>query len=241
VAPADAVDLRGVGFAFSGAPPLFDGFDLQLLGGEITAVIGASGSGKSTLLRLVLGLLRPQAGSVQAPVGARAMVPQQPTLLPWRSVLDNVALPLELQGVAGEERQQHARRALAQVELEGVERQLPHALSGGMRMRVSLARALVTEPILLGLDEPFAALDALTRRRVRAEFLRAWQARPCTTLFVTHDLEEAVLLSHRVVVVGGRPLRLLFDEPVGASWPREPAMLHERAQVEQVARILALL
>lgn len=239
--PADAVALRGVGFGFADAPALFEGFDLALAPGQITAVVGASGSGKSTLLRLVLGLLRPQSGQVQAPVGPRAMVPQQPTLLPWRSVLDNVGLPLELQGVSGEERQQHARRALAQVELAGVEAQLPHALSGGMRMRVSLARALVTEPILLGLDEPFAALDALTRRRVRAEFLRAWLARPCTTLFVTHDLEEAVLLSHRVVVVGGRPLRLLFDEPVSAGWPREPGMLHLPAQVEQVARILALL
>ena len=238
---AGAVGLRGVDFAFAGAPPLFGGFDLALQPDQITAVVGASGSGKSTLLRLVLGLLRPQAGAVLAPSGPRAMVPQQATLLPWRTVLDNVGLPLELQGVSGEERQRRARRALAQVELEGVDQQLPHALSGGMRMRVSLARALVTDPILLGLDEPFAALDALTRRRVRAEFLRAWLARPCTALFVTHDLEEAVLLSHRVVVLGGRPLRLLFDEPVSAAWPREPGMLHQPAQVDQVARILALL
>jgi NitT/TauT family transport system ATP-binding protein len=235
------IAFRGVGFCWEGGARQFEGLDLELPAGEVTAVVGPSGCGKSTLLRLALGLLAPREGRVEAPVGARAMVPQAPTLLPWRSALDNVALPLELQGTGEAERRAAARSALARVGLQGAEALLPHALSGGMKMRVSLARALVTAPVLMGLDEPFSALDAETRRRAREEFQRVFAAAPCTALLVTHELEEAVLLGHRVAVLGPAPAGLRGVEAVAAPWPRAADFVHEAAALAQVARLRALL
>ena len=223
-----------VGFE-RGAAPLLDAFDLALVPGESVALVGASGCGKSTLLRLLAGLLPPWSGEVHAgPPAERAMVFQQPTLLPWRTVAENVALPLTLRGEADAGR---VARALDDVGLAAAATALPRALSGGMAMRASLARAMVTAPTLLLLDEPFGALDALTRRRVQAAFVEAWESRAATVLLVTHDLDEAAALCDRVVLVGGRPLRVLADVRVPVPRPRGPHRRHDPAVAAVVSQL----
>lgn len=223
-----------VGFE-RGAAPLLDGFDLALVPGESVAIVGASGCGKSTLLRLMAGLLAPWSGAVHAgPPAERAMVFQQPTLLPWRTVAENVALPLVLRGEPDAGR---VARALDDVGLAPAASALPRALSGGMAMRASLARAMVTAPSVLLLDEPFGALDALTRRRVQAAFVEAWEARAATVLLVTHDLDEAAALCDRVVLVGGRPLQVLADARVPLPRPRGPHHRHDPAVASVVSQL----
>lgn len=226
-----------VRFAWSGAPPLLDGFSLDIAAGSITALVGASGCGKSTLLRLAAGLLSPQQGNIAAAEHSRsAFVFQSPNLLPWRNIQDNVALPLQLQGMSKEQRHIEAQRILASVGLSERTHHLPRALSGGMRMRASLARALVTKPDTLLMDEPFSALDALTRRQMHDVFLDLWSQTGLTVLFVTHDLEEAVLLSDRVVAVAGQPLTIAADHAIALPRPRQrhsPAVQQRVLQLEQ--------
>ena len=218
--------------------PLVADFTLSVSPGSVTTLVGASGSGKSTLLRLAAGLLRPSAGAIHGLPEDVAFVFQSPNLLPWRSVRDNVALPLQLRGAARADRNQQADAVLARVGLAEVAEQLPGALSGGMRMRVSLARALVTRPALMLMDEPFSALDALTRRQMHQEFLSLWAETGLTVLLVTHDLEEAVVLSDRVVVVAGRPLGIARDEAIDLPRPRGR---HDAAVVARVAALEAAL
>lgn len=232
------LQIQGLRFAWPGEPPLFDGLDLCLEPGRITALVGASGCGKSTVLRLAAGLLRPQGGEIQTPPGGRGFVFQSPTLLPWRTVEANVGLPLEL---AGRSDPAAVAAALALVGLSEVARALPRQLSGGMQMRASLARALLTRPALLLLDEPFAALDPITRRRLREEFLRLWAELRFTALLVSHDIDEALLLAHRVVVLAGRPARPALDQPVGLPWPRAEAMRFEPALGALAAAVEAAL
>ena len=246
------VNFEGVGFAWPRAPgPLLRGFDLRCPAGSVTALVGPSGCGKSTLLRLAAGLLKPTAGML-TPAGGRlepsapgreglAMVFQQPTLLPWRTVAGNVGLPLELARVPAAERDPRVAQALARVELELVASALPAALSGGMRMRVALARAWVVAPLLLLMDEPFAALDALTRGRMRDQFQALWEQGRPTVLLVTHDVDEAVLLADRVVVLGGRPLAVVADLAVDLPRPRPAALRHDPTVGALVRRIEALL
>jgi NitT/TauT family transport system ATP-binding protein len=245
--PTGAPALRGSGVAAvlgfasvtvgfeAGGPPLLERFSLDIAPGESVAIVGPSGCGKSTLLRLLAGLLQPWAGSVRAgdPAG-RAMVFQQPTLLPWRTVADNVALPLVLRG---EPEGGRVAQALAEVGLSAAASALPRTLSGGMAMRASLARAIVTAPSLLLLDEPFGALDALTRRRVQAAFVEAWEARGATVLLVTHDLDEAAALCDRVVLVGGRPLRVVADAAVPGQRPRGPHRRHDAGVASVVSAL----
>jgi len=195
--------------------------DLVIEAGSFVALLGPSGCGKSTLLRFISGLDTPAAGSVvlspkadeaQASAAAKlAFVFQDAQLLPWRSVLDNVALPLELQGYGRAQARERARGPLAEVELGDVHERFPDQLSGGMRMRVSIARALVTEPSVLLLDEPFAALDELTRQRLDERLRKLWQARRMTVIFVTHALAEAAFLAERALVMSRRPGRIVLD------------------------------
>jgi NitT/TauT family transport system ATP-binding protein len=202
--------------AFANGPVVLDNFTLDVEAGEFLAILGPSGCGKSTLLRLIAQLIAPDAGTiVTSPAQPRAaFVFQDAQLLPWRSVLDNAALPLELQGVGREDRYRAAREVLAQVGLaEAVER-YPAQLSGGMRMRVSLARALVTQPSLLLMDEPFAALDEITRFHLEVQLRKLWQARGMTVLFVTHSISEAAFLANRAIVLSRKGGQIKLDHPI---------------------------
>ena len=209
------IALVGVDARFATAGGTVDalaGLDLAVAAGSFTVVIGPNGCGKSTLLRLVAGLKVPDAGSVTvggaAPVagdGRVALAFQQPRLVPWRSVLDNVALPMELSGVAAHERRARAADALTQVGLAAAARLKPRELSGGMAQRAALARALVGDPRVLLLDEPFSALDALSRETFDSELQRLWMDRQRTVVLVTHSVAEAVALGDRVVVMTPRP------------------------------------
>lgn len=219
--------MEGVRFGWPGAAPLLDGLDLSVRPGELLAIAGRSGGGKSTILRLIAGLLRPQSGRVSAPDQGRAFVFQSPTLLPWRSVADNVGLPLELSGLDRAAREARVREALVRVDLEPARDLLPRQLSGGMAMRASLARALVTRPSLLLLDEPFSALDMQTRRTIQQTFLKLWTESKFTAVLVTHDIDEAVLLADRVLVLGAAPGRFMAEIPVPLARPRAPELLHD--------------
>ncbi|MFA7237011.1 MAG: ABC transporter ATP-binding protein [Phycisphaeraceae bacterium] len=200
-----------------------DGIDLHIGGGEFVAMLGPSGCGKSTLLRLIAGLDLAHGGEVSVNGGKEgrcaspaqregiAYVFQDAHLLPWRSVLRNVELPLELMGENGTERRAAARAALEQVGLADAMNRYPAQLSGGMKMRVSLARAMVTRPRLLLLDEPFAALDEITRHRLDEQLRSLWEQRRMTVLFVTHSIHEATFLAERVVVMSSRPGRIMLD------------------------------
>jgi sulfonate transport system ATP-binding protein len=208
---APVVRLRGVGRRFGHAVVL-DAIDLDIAPGEFVAVLGRSGSGKTTLLRLLARLDRGLTGALETG-SAPAVVFQDPRLLPWRSALDNVAL-----GLRGPQPRKRAARALAEVGLEGREDAWPRQLSGGQRQRVSLARALVREPDLLLLDEPFSALDALTRISAQALVSTLWRRHRPAVLLVTHDVEEALLLADRTLLLDGG--RIAYDERFDAPRPR---------------------
>ncbi|APR88047.1 ABC transporter ATP-binding protein [Minicystis rosea] len=231
------VRARGVYRVFPGGVTAISGVDLVIEPGEFVALLGPSGSGKSTLLRLIAGLDRPDAGEVSISASsatdpsagpARAAVDagtdiafvfQDAHLLPWRTVLANVALPLELRGVRAADRIAAARTAIGEVGLADAADRRPAELSGGMRMRVSLARALVTRPRLLLLDEPFAALDELTRQRLDDQLRALWLSLGMTVIFVTHSTTEAAYLAERAVVFSPRPARIVADHRLAL--PRE--------------------
>ena len=202
--------------------PALGPFSLSLEPGEIVALVGPSGCGKSTALRLLAGLEAPTRGEVRraSARGETSVVFQAPTLMPWGTALDNVALPLELAGVARAEARQRAAEALARVKLAGVDAAKPAQLSGGMAMRVSLARALVTDPRVLLLDEPFAALDEITRRSLAEDVHHLWtQSRPAI-VFVTHNVEEAVYMASRTIVMSSGPGRAVSETRLDAPIPR---------------------
>jgi NitT/TauT family transport system ATP-binding protein len=204
-----------------------DGVSLTISRGELVAVVGPSGCGKSSLLFVVNGLLPPTVGQVRVdgqgiagPSADRALVFQDAALLPWRSVQANVELALEILGLPAAARRETARRHLRLVGLEDFGSFFPHQLSGGMRQRVGLARALCVEPRILLMDEPFAALDAQTRQLMGAELLRLWEGDRKTVLFVTHDLDEAIYLADRVVVLSARPGRVMDEVAIALPRPR---------------------
>jgi NitT/TauT family transport system ATP-binding protein len=225
-----AIELDAVEIGFAtpeGTLRALGGVSLEIPAGSFSVVIGPNGCGKSTLLRLIGGLLRPDAGSVQvggmapaAGVGRVGLAFQQPRLVPWRTLLENVALPLELDGVAERERVARSRRALERVGLADVAGLRPSELSGGMAQRAGLARALVEDPPVLLLDEPFSALDALTRETFDAELQRLWSERARTIVLVTHSVSEAVALADRVAVMTPRPGRIARLVPVELERPR---------------------
>jgi NitT/TauT family transport system ATP-binding protein len=177
------------------------------------------------LLRLIAGLVAPTAGAIEWPEGKTDLgfVFQEPTLMPWATALANVVLPLKLRGVARSEREARAAEALGHVGLKGFERTYPRELSGGMKMRVSIARALVTAPRLLLMDEPFAALDEITRHRLNADLLALWERSRLTVVFVTHSVFESVFLSQRIAVMAARPGRVVSDLAIAAPYPRTEA------------------
>jgi NitT/TauT family transport system ATP-binding protein len=235
-APATAplVEVADVDVTYRDGLRAVDRVSFSLNCGEFVAIVGPSGCGKSTLLRSIAGLLRPTGGRLTIaglePVRARreatrmSFVFQDPTLLPWRNVHDNIALPLELAGEDRKARDARVHRAIELVGLAEFAGNYPAQLSGGMRMRVSLARAVVTDPELLLLDEPFAALDDITRQTLNEELLSLWQSRHWTGVFVTHNIAEAVFLSQRVLVLTRRPGRIAADIPIPLPFPRTNAL-----------------
>lgn len=222
--------VDGASHVFSGrvgTVPALSGIDLSTGAGEFVAVIGRSGCGKSTLLRLMAGLLRPTRGRVlldgaelRGPSRDIAVMFQRPALLPWRTVLDNVLLPVEMFGWPRAAHRDRARELLATVGLADVAGRLPDELSGGMQQRVSLCRSLVGRPRLMLMDEPFSALDALTREELSDELARVHQARRTTTVLVTHSIDEAILLADRVVVLTGSPGRIAAVVAIDLPRPR---------------------
>jgi NitT/TauT family transport system ATP-binding protein len=247
-----AIRLAGVRRRFpsaAGSPLVaLEGLDLEIAANEIVAIIGPNGSGKSTLLRIIGGLLAPDAGTVEiegrpvdGPERAVGFVFQEPRLLPWRDVLANVAYPLELAGVARPDREARAQEVLGRVGLDGFAASRPHRLSGGMRQRTAIARALTLEPSVLLLDEPFSALDALTRERFDIELLDIWARTAATVVLVTHSISEAVLLADRTVVLSPRPGRVVATVPSPLGRPRRLEDLGSPALAQAAAAVRAAL
>ncbi len=230
--------LEDLGHVFPDGTRTLEGVSLALRSREFVSLVGPSGCGKSTLLRLVAGLLPCSQGRIVVdPEEGIGFVFQSPVLLPWRTVLDNVALPAELQGTARGVRRRRAAELLETVGLERVGERFPAQLSGGMRMRVSIARALSTRPKILLMDEPFAALDDLTRSRLQEELLALRAREGFSTLFVTHNISEAVFLSDRVLCLSGRPARVRADIAIPFGEVRDPLLRTDARAVSLVREI----
>ncbi len=235
IAAAPAVELRSIEKTYPGGTRALLPIDLRIGEGEFVTVIGPSGCGKTTLLKLIAGMIEPSAGALrlwdrparEAQTAGRSVgfVFQAPTLMPWASVQANVRLPLDLARTARRDADARVRDALALVGLTPFARALPHSLSGGMQMRVSIARALVTAPQLLLMDEPFGALDEIARQRLDLELLDLWASRRLTAVFVTHSIHEAVFLSTRVVVMAARPGQIADELRIDEPHPRRPEFL----------------
>lgn len=240
-----AIDLQHVTKRFGGLTAVSD-VSLQVKKGEFVAIVGPSGCGKSTILRMVAGLETAADGSVQAngaavkgPGPDRTLIFQEHALYPWRTVADNVGFGLELAGVAKRERQERVAAMLETVGLGGFARYYPHQLSGGMRQRASIARALVTDPAILLLDEPYGALDAITRVQMQKELLSLWEATQKTCLLITHDIDEALLLADRIFVMSARPGRIIdtieVERPRDRTSPQLPALRERIMESLQIA------
>lgn len=241
-----AIDIVEVSRYFTVNEGIFQALDrvsLTVRKGEFVSLIGPSGCGKSTLLRMLAGLDRPDSGQVLVngvPIGApslsRGIVFQDHRLLPWLSVEDNILLSLKRQGGATEQNRQRVARLIELVGLAGFEKAWPHQLSGGMSQRAAIARCLAPEPEILLLDEPFGALDSLTRRRLQQELLHVWEKNQLTTVMVTHDIDEALYLSDRIIVLKPRPGRLHHQYEVALSRPRSldhPALLEIKREIQR--------
>lgn len=236
-----AVTLRGVAKTFPTGTSALAPVDLSIAAGSFVSLVGPSGCGKSTLLRMIAGLLEPSGGEVSRtwPAGPRGIgfVFQDATLMPWADVAKNVSLPLEIAGLP----QDGVVEAIARVGLDGFAHSYPRELSGGMRMRASIARAIVAKPSVLLMDEPFAALDEFTRFRLNDDLLALWQANRWTVIFVTHSIREAVFLSERVIVMSPRPGRVVADMPICFNQPRTAALRNDHAFTDACARVGAAL
>jgi NitT/TauT family transport system ATP-binding protein len=245
------ISVRGVNKTYQNGTVALDDISFDVTDGEFVSLVGPSGCGKSTLLRIVAGLGPINQGEVLVeglePTLARqergdtAFVFQDATLMPWRNVLGNVELPLELRHVNKAQRQEAAVSALETVGLRDAAHAYPHELSGGMKMRVSLARALAAQPRMLLMDEPFGALDEITRQRLNAELLGVCALAGWTVLFVTHNVFEAVFLSSRILVMSRRPGRIMEDVAVNLPYPRDPSLRTTSEYSDVVREIVDLL
>jgi NitT/TauT family transport system ATP-binding protein len=228
--PEFALSLKNVTKTFtSGGPVVLDGINLDVLPGEFVTLLGASGCGKSTLLSLVAGLESPTDGEIST-IAKPALMFQEPALLPWLTAEQNVELAMRFRGVNKAERKTKAQELLSLVHLDRAVKQRPHELSGGMRQRVALARALAQDSSILLMDEPFAALDAVTRDILHEELIRVWQETGVTVVFVTHNVREAVRLGQRVVLMSSRPGRIAREWQIDVPEPR-------RIEDEDVSRL----
>jgi ABC-type nitrate/sulfonate/bicarbonate transport system ATPase subunit len=243
----ERVAAIGVSRTFGDTPAIRD-VHLRVGRGELVALVGPSGCGKSTLLHAIAGLVEPDAGEIRLDgavavnrLGRTALMPQRDALLPWRTVLDNTILGLEVAGVDRADARERARALLPRFGLAGFEGRYPAALSGGMRQRAAFLRTVLAEREVLLLDEPFGALDALTRRSMQEWLLDLWDDLGRTILLVTHDVEEALLLADRVAVMTARPGRIKLDEPVRLPRPRRAEMVSDPIFVAQKAELLAAL
>ena len=239
---APAVVLSGVSKSFANGTTALAPLNLSIPAGGFTSLVGPSGCGKSTLLRMIAGLAEPTSGSIER-TGAHTplstgFVFQDATLMPWASVTDNIALPLRLSQAS--DIRARVDEAIERVGLGGFRDAYPRELSGGMRMRVSIARAIVTSPQLLLMDEPFAALDEFTRFKLNDDLLALWQANRWTVVFVTHSIREAVFLSERVVVMSPRPGRIVAEIQVELP-ARGPSLRNTHAFTDQCARVSTVL
>ena len=223
----DSVVVDGVGKTYTGGVEAIREARFRVAPGEFLSLLGPSGCGKSTLLMMIAGLLAPSRGSirvdgaeVQGPRRDVGIVFQSPVLLPWRTVLDNVLLPVEMLRLRRTDYERRARDLLSMAKVDDFAAKLPHELSGGMKQRVAICRALVHDPALLLMDEPFNALDALTRDQMGLELLRIWDVHKKTVVFVTHSIREAVFLSDRVLVMTPRPATIGFETDVKLPRPR---------------------
>jgi NitT/TauT family transport system ATP-binding protein len=227
-----------------GAVTALEGITFDVAEGDFVAVVGPSGCGKTTLLKILAGLMSPSRGDARlrgaAITGPRrdiGVVFQSPVLFPWRTVLDNVLLPIDVHGLPRDRHRGAALELLTLVGLEGFERRYPWELSGGMQQRVALTRALVHDPAMLLMDEPFGALDAMTREHMNVELQRIWLERKKTVVFITHSIPEAVFLGDRVLVMSPRPGRILADVRVGLPHPRPLDVMNTSAFGEHVRAI----
>ena len=249
-AAAPIVALRGVAKHFENGVAALEDIDLDISRGEFLSLLGPSGCGKTTLLRIIAGLVEASRGERVVALAAADHRPasgrvgfvfQEPTLMPWATVADNVLLPFRIAGRVGSSERERAQAELRSVGLEGFERAYPRQLSGGMRMRVSIARALVTEPDLLLLDEPFAALDEITRMTLNDDLLRLWECSRPTVVFVTHSVFESVFLSTRIAVMTSRPGRIAADLSIDLPQPRRRALRTDPAYAAICAEVSARL
>jgi NitT/TauT family transport system ATP-binding protein len=241
------IEAKGVSKVFNKRKRVvaLENFDLHVADNEFVSIIGPSGCGKSTFLLLVAGLENLTSGkitcdseAVKGPDPKRAIVFQEYLLFPWQTVRKNIEFGPKVNGVTAEERKKISDKYISLIGLEGFENQYPHELSGGMKQRVAIARALANRPDVLLMDEPFGALDALTREMLQAELLRVWQTTECTVLFVTHSISEAVFLSDRVVIMSNRPGRIISDIRIDLPRPRsrETIFLPEFKEYEKAMR-----
>jgi NitT/TauT family transport system ATP-binding protein len=245
------IDLRRVNKRYANGTVALSDISLRVMPGEFVTLVGPSGCGKSTVLRIIAGLGAVTSGQVavdgQPPARARAgshemsFVFQEPTLLPWQTVQGNAELPMKLRGVSKDERARVVSEKLKLVGLDSFAKVYPRELSGGMKMRVSIARALTLEPKVLLMDEPFGALDEITRQRLNDELLELWRVAGCTVLFVTHNVFEAVFLSTRVLVMSSRPGRIVEELVVDEPYPRPPEFRTSPRFTALAARLFASL
>jgi NitT/TauT family transport system ATP-binding protein len=240
------VSIRNVSKQFANGTVAIRGVNLDLREAEFVSLLGPSGCGKSTLLRIIAGLGAPSAGTVDWPTASHdatgeahpdlGFVFQDPTLMPWANALKNTMLPLTLAGVGKSEAESRSAEMLALVGLKGFEKSYPRELSGGMKMRVSIARALVTHPKILLMDEPFAALDEITRHKLNDDLLGLWWQNRFTAVFVTHSVFESVYLSQRIVVMAARPGRVMADLRSEAPYPRD-GLFRTSAEYAHLCRV----